>query len=83
MRLRLLWTRGGASTYAPPRKSPLNTALLAFYQSDYSASRALTEESLAIYTELGFPGREAQSMPSKTWLRLPLKRETIRARRIL
>ena len=33
-------------------------AILVFYQSDYSVSRALTEESLAIFRELGPAGRE-------------------------
>ena len=59
MRLAAALALEAAQARTRPRANALfNAGLLAFYQSDYAASRAVTEESLAICRELGASGRE-------------------------
>ncbi len=59
MRLTAALAQEGAQPRTLVRSQALfHAAILAFYQSDYSVSRALTEESLAICRALGTAGRE-------------------------
>ena len=52
--VRASWKEAGAEERTPERAKVLNAAgVLAYYQGDYPAARALHEESLAIRRELG------------------------------